>query len=101
MFCLINIEKEMSFCHKLFPPYILATLCRRPMIIQTINSVRSNSLSLKYYRFIPSGCKDIGIRKFDFAHLFCRLFRAHGFSNCVSNVLDLYLFLGKRDVRVN
>ena len=34
------------------------------MIFQTLNSVRSNSPSLKYQRFIPSCCKDIGIRKF-------------------------------------
>ena len=31
-----------------------------------MNSVRSNSLSLKYQEFPPSGCQDIGIRKFDF-----------------------------------
>ena len=35
----------------------------RPQIFQTINSVRSKNLSLKYQRFRPSGCKDIGIRK--------------------------------------
>ena len=33
---------------------------------QTMNSVRSNNLSLKYQRFTPSGCKDIGIIKFEF-----------------------------------
>ena len=31
-----------------------------------MNSVRSNNLSLKYQRFTPSGCNDVGIRKFDF-----------------------------------
>ena len=31
-----------------------------------MNSVRSNNLSLKYQRVTPSGCKDIGIRKFEF-----------------------------------
>ena len=31
---------------------------------QTINSVRFNSLSLKYQRCTPSGCKDIVIGKF-------------------------------------
>ena len=31
-----------------------------------MNSVRSNSLSLKYHRFTPSGCKDIGITNFKF-----------------------------------
>ena len=29
-------------------------------------SVRSNHISLKYQRFTPSGCKNIGIRKFKF-----------------------------------
>ena len=28
--------------------------------------VRLNNPSLKYQRFIPTGCKDIGIRKFEF-----------------------------------
>ena len=28
--------------------------------------VRSNDLSWKYQRFTSSGCKDIGIRKFEF-----------------------------------
>ena len=37
----------------------------RPQIFLVMNSVRSNSLSLKYKRFILSGCKDIKIRKFD------------------------------------
>ena len=36
------------------------------LIFQTINSVRSNSLSLKYQRFTPSGCKAIGVRKCKF-----------------------------------
>ena len=36
------------------------------MIFQTINSVKSNSLSLKYQRFTPSGCKDIRVRKCEF-----------------------------------
>ena len=31
-----------------------------------MNSVRSNSLSLKYPLFAPSGCKDIGVRKGEF-----------------------------------
>ena len=31
-----------------------------------MNSVRSNSLKLKYQRFTRSGCKDILIRKFKF-----------------------------------
>ena len=35
-------------------------------VIDTMNSVRSNNVSLKYQRPTPSGCKDIGIRKFEF-----------------------------------
>ena len=60
--------KELSFCHKLWfsNSYNLATHSLTPFIFRTINSVRSNSLSLKYHRFTPSGCKDIGIRKFEF-----------------------------------
>ena len=59
--------KELSFCHKLkySYPYIFATQCRRPYIFQTINSVRSNNLSLKYLRFIHTGCIDKEIRKFE------------------------------------
>ena len=34
--------------------------------LKTINSVSSNSVSFKYQRFPPSGCKDIEIIKFDF-----------------------------------
>jgi len=57
--------KELSFCHKLIfsNSYNLATLFPRPLIFQTINSGRSNSLSLKYQRFTPTVCKDIGVRK--------------------------------------
>ena len=31
-----------------------------------MNSFRSNNLSLKYKRFTPSDCNDIGTRKFNF-----------------------------------
>ena len=31
-----------------------------------MNSVISNNLSLKYQRLTPSGCKDLGIGKFEF-----------------------------------
>ena len=31
-----------------------------------MNSVRINNLRLKYQRFAPSDCKDIGIRRFEF-----------------------------------
>ena len=59
--------KELSFCLKLkyYYLYILATQCRRLQIFQTIISVRSNNLSLKYQRVKPTGCRDIEIRKFE------------------------------------
>ena len=63
-----NGEKELSFCHKLrfANSYSLEIRFPRPLIFQPINSGRSNSLSLKYQRSTPSGCKDIGVRKFKF-----------------------------------
>ena len=45
-----------------FNPFIFATQCRRPLIFQTINYVRSNNASLK----IKGLNIDIGIRKFEF-----------------------------------
>ena len=62
------MKKVLSLCHKLkfSNPNTFATQCRRPQIFQTINSVRSNNVSLKYQRPTTSGCKDIGIRKFEF-----------------------------------
>ena len=41
-----------------------ATQCCRPLVFQTMNSVRSNNLSLKYQRFSPSYNKNKGIRLF-------------------------------------
>ena len=45
--------KELSFCHKLgFSNFnIVATQCRRPLIFQTMNVIRSNNVCLKYQRF--------------------------------------------------
>ena len=40
--------------------------CRGTLIFQTINYVRSDTLSLKYQRCTPSGCKDVEIRTFEF-----------------------------------
>ena len=40
-------------------PYIFETECFRFLKFQTMNSVRSNNLSLNYQRVIPSGCKDM------------------------------------------
>ena len=31
------------------------------LIFQTMNFVRSNNLGLKYSKFTPSSCKDIGV----------------------------------------
>ena len=45
---------------------ISASLCRRPLIFQTMNSVRTNNVSLKYLKFTLLGCKDNGIGKFEF-----------------------------------
>ena len=63
----ISMGKELSLRHKLrfYNPYIFVAQCRRPLIFQTINSGRSNNQSLKYQRFTPTSCKDIGIRKFE------------------------------------
>ena len=47
-----------------FNPFIFATRWRRPLIFQIMNHALINSQSLKYQRFQPSGCKDIGFRKF-------------------------------------
>ena len=57
--------KELSVCHTLWfsNSYNLAIHSPKPLIFQTINSVRSNSLNLK---FTPSGCEVKGIRKFKF-----------------------------------
>ena len=56
--------KEISLFHKLwlYNPNIFATQCHRPEIFQTKNYVELNNQSLKYKRFTPFGCKDIGIR---------------------------------------
>ena len=58
--------KELSLWYKLrFSNAIFfVTQCRRPQIFQTMNYVRSNSLSLKYQGFSSSDCQDIEIRKF-------------------------------------
>ena len=45
---------------------IFSTQSSRPSIFQTMNYVRLNNPSLKYQRFTPSGCRDIGNRKFEF-----------------------------------
>ena len=59
--------KELCLCHKLkfFNHYIFRAKCCRPLIVQTVNSVKSNNLSLKYHRLQISGCKDIGVYIFE------------------------------------
>ena len=47
-------------------PIFVFPLQPETLIFQNINSVRSNILSLKYLMFLSSGCKDTGIRKFEF-----------------------------------
>ena len=39
---------------------------RKPLTIQTMTSIRSNNISLKYQRFTTLGSKDRGIRKSEF-----------------------------------
>ena len=57
--------KELSLCPKLCfsKPYIFQ--CRRPQIFQTMNSIRSNNVSLKYQRFATLGSKDYKFRVCD------------------------------------
>ena len=61
-------RKELNLCHKLFfsKPYIFGFQCRRPQIFQTMNSVRSNNISLKYKRFTTLDSKAKGIKKSEF-----------------------------------
>ena len=40
--------------------------CRRSLLFQTMNSVSSNSLSFQYQRLASSGCRDKGVRKFEY-----------------------------------
>ena len=40
--------------------FFSATECHWYLIFQTMKNVRLNTLSLKYRRFTPLGCKDIG-----------------------------------------
>ena len=67
--CVRKYTKELSFCRKLWfsNPYIFETECFRFLKFQTMNSVRSNNLSLNYQRFTRTpSCKDMEISKFEF-----------------------------------
>ena len=57
----VEYKGTESFCHNISNPFILASQCRRLYICQTMNSDKSNNISLKYQMFTPSGCKDIVI----------------------------------------
>ena len=57
---------DTSFCHERAKPFILEIQCRRPLIFETMDPVRLNSLNMKYQRFTLSGCKDMRIRKLEF-----------------------------------
>ena len=65
---MIENTKELSLCHKLWfsNSYIFAVQCYRHFTFQTMTSVRSNNISLKYQRFTTLGSKDMGIRKTEF-----------------------------------
>ena len=51
-------------------------------------SVRSNSLNLKYQRFTPPGCKDIGIKTFELVAK-TQFFSDNCFQNHNANILNL------------
>ena len=61
-----QVPKGIEFLPQTQIFYNLAIHFHIPLIFQTINSGRSNSLSLKYQRFTPLGYKDLGVRKFKF-----------------------------------
>ena len=57
---LINTSIFATNSYSLYP----CNRCRRHLIIQTLNSVWSNNLSLKYQSFTPSSRKDIRTQHF-------------------------------------
>ena len=59
------LKQELGSCPNIYT-FIFATTCHRHLIFITINSVRSNT-SLNYKMCTQSGCKNIGIRKFELA----------------------------------
>ena len=95
----IFFTKELSFCQKLrfSSPYIMETRCRRPYLFQSMNSSRSNNLSLKYYKRLHHqtgkiwGLKYLSLRLNSFQHymhmFFFKDFRAVAYKinkNCKS-----------------
>jgi len=55
-----KLSKKMSFFLKLYNFLIIISFLSDvlDLLFQAMNSVRSNSLILKYKRFTPSGCKE-------------------------------------------
>ena len=64
LFCLSNNIGIECLPQTLISIHIFVTKCCRTEIFQTMNSVRSNNLSLKYQRFTPWVI--IGIKKIEF-----------------------------------
>ena len=65
-----------------------------------MNFVSSNNLSLKYQRFTPSCCKDIQIRKFEFAAKtqflwgkFVQKFRRFAWTNKQTNRDNYFIYI--------
>ena len=59
-----------------------------------MNTVRSNILSLKHQRFTSSGCKNKGIRKFEFVartQFLCKASRGRNFGVYIVNLKPLIL----------
>ena len=73
----IPLHFKASYLFKLIlrfsNPYILPTQCCRPRYF-TMNSVRSNKISLKFQSFPPSGCKEKRTRKSEFLAKTCNFF---------------------------
>ena len=65
-----------------------------------MNSVRSNNVSLKYQRFEPSGCKDIGFENFEFVAKTKFLYSKHTFKTCLffSIPLNKRIKLGLKNI---
>ncbi len=64
----IVVEKELSLCHKLWfsNHHIFGFQRRKPLTFQTMTSVRSNYISLKYLICTKLGSKDIRIINSEF-----------------------------------
>ena len=58
----LKSENELSPSRKLTLSFLIPIFLE-PNIFKSMNSVRSDNLSLKYLRFIPSDCIDMGIRR--------------------------------------